>query len=145
MQGAGVRAEQGRAEWHVSSGGDAERDKLAVHVPHQACRQRAAQSPPCSSQLAEVLSDVFTQTPSTGLRHPSFGGRCRKAMLGVWSSLPRAHTASHTSFTGPSPERPATDLKIENLTVLQLVHSGSSSSGVSMAHTDTIRGSQSAY
>ena len=24
------------------------------------------------------------QTPSTGLRHPSFGGRCRKAMLGVW-------------------------------------------------------------
>ena len=23
------------------------------------------------------------QTPSTGLRHPSFGGRCRKAMLGV--------------------------------------------------------------
>ena len=24
------------------------------------------------------------QTPSTGLRHLSFGGRCRKAMLGVW-------------------------------------------------------------
>ena len=23
------------------------------------------------------------QTPGTGLRHPSFGGRCRKAMLGV--------------------------------------------------------------
>ena len=23
------------------------------------------------------------QTPSTGLRHPSFGGRCRKTMLGV--------------------------------------------------------------
>ena len=23
------------------------------------------------------------QTPSTGLRHPSFGGRCQKAMLGV--------------------------------------------------------------
>ena len=27
------------------------------------------------------------QTPSTGLRHPpfNFGGRCRKAMLGVWA------------------------------------------------------------
>ena len=24
------------------------------------------------------------QTPSTGLQHPSFGGRCRKAVLGVW-------------------------------------------------------------
>ena len=24
------------------------------------------------------------QTPSTGLRHSSFGGRCRKAVLGVW-------------------------------------------------------------
>ena len=24
------------------------------------------------------------KTPSTGSRHPSFGGRCRKAVLGVW-------------------------------------------------------------
>ena len=24
------------------------------------------------------------QTPSIGLRHPTFGERCRKAMLGVW-------------------------------------------------------------
>ena len=30
---------------------------------------------------------VITQTPSAGLRHPSFGGRCRKAMIGVWSQL----------------------------------------------------------
>ena len=29
-----------------------------------------------------------TQTPSTGLRHPSFGGRCRKAVLGVWTTRP---------------------------------------------------------
>ena len=30
-----------------------------------------------------------TPTPSTGLRHPSFlrGGRCRKAVLGVWVEL----------------------------------------------------------
>ena len=30
-----------------------------------------------------------SQTPSTGLRHPSSkeGGRCRKAMLGVWVLL----------------------------------------------------------
>ena len=27
------------------------------------------------------------QTPSTALRHPSFGGRLRKAMLGVWVLL----------------------------------------------------------
>ena len=27
----------------------------------------------------------LAQTPSTGLGHPSFGGRCRKAMFGVWS------------------------------------------------------------
>ena len=30
-------------------------------------------------------SQALTQTPSIGLRHPSSGGRCRKAMLGVWS------------------------------------------------------------
>ena len=29
-------------------------------------------------------SEAWSQIPSTGLRHPSFGGRCRKAMLGVW-------------------------------------------------------------
>ena len=28
--------------------------------------------------------EAYSQTPSTGLRHPSFGRRCRKAMLGVW-------------------------------------------------------------
>ena len=28
-------------------------------------------------------SDARSQTPNTGLRHPSFGERCRKAMLGV--------------------------------------------------------------
>ena len=33
---------------------------------------------------SDARSVVLTQTPSTGLRHPSFGGRCRKAMLGVW-------------------------------------------------------------
>ena len=27
------------------------------------------------------IIDLLSQTPSTGLRHPSFGGRCRKAML----------------------------------------------------------------
>ena len=32
-------------------------------------------------------SDARSQTPSTGLRHPSFGGRCRKAVLGVWGWL----------------------------------------------------------
>ena len=30
------------------------------------------------------LLHVFVQTPSTGLRHPPFGGRCRKALFGVW-------------------------------------------------------------
>ena len=32
-------------------------------------------------------SDARSQTPSTSLRHPSFGGRCRKAVLGVWGWL----------------------------------------------------------
>ena len=32
-------------------------------------------------------SDARSQTPSTGLRHPSFGGRCRKAVLGVWLGM----------------------------------------------------------
>ena len=31
----------------------------------------------------EMLCHAVTQTPSAGLRHPSFGGRCRKAVLGV--------------------------------------------------------------
>ena len=31
-----------------------------------------------------------SQTPSTGLRRPSFGGRCRKAMLGVWRRVSAA-------------------------------------------------------
>ena len=26
------------------------------------------------------------QTPSTGFRYPSFGGKCRKARLGVWKA-----------------------------------------------------------
>ena len=30
-----------------------------------------------------TLRHHMTQTPSTGLRHPSFGGMCRKAVLGV--------------------------------------------------------------
>ena len=35
--------------------------------------------------LASVrVAQRARQTQSTGLRHPSFGGRCRKTMLGVW-------------------------------------------------------------
>ena len=30
-----------------------------------------------------MISYTLTQTQSTGLRHPSFGGRCRKAMFGI--------------------------------------------------------------
>ena len=35
------------------------------------------------AHCALAVCDCERQTPSTGLRHPSFGGRCRKAMLGV--------------------------------------------------------------
>ena len=35
-------------------------------------------------QTFRTTRHAVVQTPSTGLRHPSFGGRCRKAMLGVW-------------------------------------------------------------
>ena len=42
--------------------------------------------PFCPYRPRTVLpSQALTQTPSIGLRHPSSGGRCRKAMLGVWS------------------------------------------------------------
>ena len=34
-----------------------------------------------------VNRHALFQTPSTGLRHPSLGGMCRKEMLGVWSSV----------------------------------------------------------
>ena len=37
-----------------------------------------------SVSLCFVPRINWFQTSSTGLRHPSFGGRCRKAMLGVW-------------------------------------------------------------
>ena len=41
------------------------------------------------------------QTPSTGLRHPSFGGRGRrKAMLGVWSWVSGRATARITMLSG---------------------------------------------
>ena len=42
-----------------------------------------------------IVSQSAPQTPSTGLRHPSFGGRCRKAMLGVCLH------PSHTPFLHP--------------------------------------------
>ena len=37
----------------------------------------------CYYPMVCLDEESFTQTPSTGLRHPSFGGGCRKAMLGV--------------------------------------------------------------
>ena len=37
----------------------------------------------CCRSKATAISEYLYQTPSTSLRHPSFGGRCRKAMLGV--------------------------------------------------------------
>ena len=48
---------------------------------------------PCSSTTTtrmkpHVRAQELCQTPSTGLRHPSsVGGRCQKAMLGVWSCV----------------------------------------------------------
>ena len=45
------------------------------------------------------------QTPGTGLRHPSFGGRCRKAMLGVCGRGPQdeasKRTRKHQSVLAP--------------------------------------------
>ena len=40
-----------------------------------------------------------TQTPNTGLRHLSFGGRCRKAMLGVWRKVPESDARSVAQTT----------------------------------------------
>ena len=52
---------------------------------------RLGTSPGCESgrfktTIWVILNFVYPQTPSTGLRHPSFEGRCRKAVLGVWST-----------------------------------------------------------
>ena len=57
--------------------------KLTMHVK------------PCPRCVPKTT--VRDPTPSTGLRHPSFlGGRCRKAMLGVWFG---------TSLSQARPER----------------------------------------
>ena len=40
-------------------------------------------SQPSVASLPPCCRHPLCQTPSTGLRHPSFGGRCRKAMFGV--------------------------------------------------------------
>ena len=52
--------------------------RAASQVPGNARRQRFC--------CAQVFLQVVPKLPGTGLRHPSFGGRCRKAMLGVWFS-----------------------------------------------------------
>ena len=37
--------------------------------------------------LPRLIAANISDSPSTGLRHPSFGGRCRKAVLGVCKYL----------------------------------------------------------
>ena len=39
--------------------------------------------PPSPSHAHRLKSGLYGRTPRNGLRQPSFGGRCRKAMLGV--------------------------------------------------------------
>ena len=53
----------------------------------------------------ELYTQGHTQTPSTGLRHPSFGGRCRKAMLGVWAT-PTSDRATTVPQSVPFSEKP---------------------------------------
>ena len=48
------------------------RSVVSSHIPALVVRHSFHQTLP------------WLQTPSSGLRHPSFGGRCRKVMLGVW-------------------------------------------------------------
>ena len=57
-------------------------------------------------KIGNVLSLTITrhflnQTPSFGLRHPSLG-RCRKVMLGVWSSIRVNYTRYMNSTKGSS-------------------------------------------
>ena len=54
----------------------------------------------------ELYTQDHTQTPSTGLRHPSFGGRCRKAMLGVWATPTTSDRATTVPQSVPFSEEP---------------------------------------
>ena len=57
------------------------RDNLASVTPTAAATAWRRSTPSPSAWCCHTSR----QTPSAGLRHPSFGGRCRKvAMLGVW-------------------------------------------------------------
>ena len=44
-------------------------------------------TPRATPLLFVRVCQSFPQTPSSGLRHPSFGARCRKAVLGVCQSF----------------------------------------------------------
>ena len=56
------------------------------HTPSTGLRHSSLEEGAGSVLGSDAGSVGLCQTPSTGLRHPSFnfGGRCRKAMLGVW-------------------------------------------------------------
>ena len=77
------------------------------YSPHNYAERNILIWPRCSVLLGPVCCDttqakgafvgglICTQTPWTGLRHPSFlGGRCRKAMLGVWIYPRTAYAAA---------------------------------------------------
>ena len=48
-------------------------------------------------QAGKVDGHAGGQTPSPGLPHPSFGGRCRKAVLGVWQGASGLFGIFHSS------------------------------------------------
>ena len=58
--------------------------------------------PRTTTSLAESRQPP-AQTPSIGLRHPSFGGRCRKAMLGVCLQPAQPKLTHTTHYTTHNP------------------------------------------
>ena len=59
----------------------------------------------CTADSAPAQPDepyTRPQTPSTGLRQPSFGCRCRKAMLGVWPGPRLSQKLHHAAAPTPS-------------------------------------------
>ena len=74
--------------------------------------------------LHHTTAEPWMQTPSTGLRHPSFGGRCRKAALGVCHGWCRVVYGNKSSRAGdhdvrgrkmPTPETTSHSAVIHNV------------------------------
>ena len=64
---------------------------LNKHQLSRALKTGSGWNDTCDETASTTARLPSCQTPSTGLRHPSFGGRGRKAMLGVCPAVSLTH------------------------------------------------------